>query len=176
MAELLFITPAEMTATTIMGGNVDTDQYTYCILDVQLKVIEELLGTELYDKIVTDLEGAGLSGLYLTMFDNYIKPITKYEACADYISVAPYTLGNAGLFKNAPEGKEIVEEKEVERLSLRYHSRAQMYVGRFLKWINLNATNIPEYKTNQDEVNASKTQRLNTGWYFGKNTDVDNGL
>ena len=169
MAELLFITPKEMTETTIMGGNVDVDSYRYCILDVQLKVIEELLGTELYDKIVTDLPG-GLTGLYETMFTDYIQPITKYEACADYISIAPYTVNNGGIFKNAPADKEVVDPKEVDRLSLRYHSRAQMYVGRFHKWMDLNYASIPEYKTNQDDVNASKTQMLNSGWYFGNQT------
>ena len=40
-----------------------------------------------------------------------------------------------------------------------------MYVGRFEKWIEKN--NLIEYKTNQDEVNASKNLNLNNGWYFG---------
>lgn len=168
MADLLFITPEEMTETTIMGGNVDIDKYTYCILDAQIKVIEELLGTELYDKIITDLGGAGLSGDYKVLFDEFVKPITKYEACADYISISPYTLGNAGLYKKTSDASEIVDKSEVEVLSQRYHARAQMYVGRFQKWIGLNS--IPEYKTYQDEVNASQTQNLNTGWWFGSSS------
>jgi hypothetical protein len=39
MAELLFITPQEITETTIVGGNVDFDKYVPCILETQLKTI-----------------------------------------------------------------------------------------------------------------------------------------
>ena len=45
MAELLFITPQEITQTSIIGGNVDTDKYQMCILETQVRVIEPLLGS-----------------------------------------------------------------------------------------------------------------------------------
>lgn len=166
MAELLFITPREMTETTIIGGNVDVDKYTMCILNTQVRIIEPLLGSELYDKIKTDLVGAGLSGLYLTLFNEFIKPITKYESCADYIAISPYTLNNGGLFKNTSENTEIVDKREVDALSERYSAIAQTFVNRFDKWIGLNKKDMPEYKTSQDEVDA-KNVNVSNGWYFG---------
>lgn len=165
MAELLFITPQEITETTIVGGNVDFDKYTPCILETQLKTIEELLGSELYNKIVYDIENNTLTGNYLILFNEYIKPITKNESVATYILISPYSLGNGGLFKRTFNGVETIDYKEVERLSQRYSSIAQMYVNRFHKWIVLNP--LTEYKTKQDEVNASKNTNLNNGWYFG---------
>ena len=56
MAEFLFITPAEMTYSTILSGNTDTDKYLFCIADAQISVIEPLLGSILYDKIKADKE------------------------------------------------------------------------------------------------------------------------
>ena len=67
MAELLFISPQEMTNTTILGGNVDFDKYRLNILNVQKTVIEPLLGTELYDKIVADVTAATITGDYETI-------------------------------------------------------------------------------------------------------------
>jgi hypothetical protein len=165
MAELLFITPQEIAETTIVGGNVDFDKYVPCILETQLKTIEELLGSELYNKIVNDLEGAGLSGDYLILFNDYIKPITKNESVATYILISPYSLGNGGLFKRTFNGVETIDYKEVLNLSQRYSSIAQMYINRFHKWIEANP--LEEYKTQQEEVNASKNINLNNGWYFG---------
>lgn len=153
-----------MTETTIIGGNVDTDKYTMCILNTQVRVIEPLLGSELYEKIKTDLP-SGLTGLYLSLFNDYIKPITKYESCADYIAIAPYMLNNGGLFKSNPENVEIVSKKEVDSLSERYSSIAQTYVNRFDKWIDLNKANIPEYKISQDKVDAQNIN-VNNGWYL----------
>jgi hypothetical protein len=163
MAEILFITPQEMTETTIIGGNVDVDRYTMCILNTQISTIEPLLGSILYNKIKKGLKDGDLKDNYLKIFNDFIKPITKYESCADYIAISQYSLTNAGLFKNKPENVEIVDKKEVEGLSDRYSSMAQMYVNRFNKWIKLNE--LPEYKVHQDEVDAMDIN-LNNGWRF----------
>jgi len=163
MADLLFITPQEMTNTTIIGGNVDVDKYTMCILTTQLRVIEPLLGTLLYNKIIADIEGNTLAGLYLKLFDDFLKPITKYESCANYIAISPYSLTNGGLFKNNPENAVAVGVKEVDNLSEKYSSMAQMFVDRFNKWISLNP--LSEYKEKQDEVDVQKIN-INNSWEF----------
>lgn len=163
MAELLFITPDELAKTTILGGNVDRDKYTFSILNVQVTVIERLLGTELYDKIVSDVENATLTGLYATLYNDYVKPITKYESCAEYIEVASFMLNNGGLFKHTADNSETVSKDDTYNLSQKYHGLAQMYVERFNKWICNNS--LPEYKTYQDEVNAGKINNT-SGWYL----------
>jgi hypothetical protein len=162
MAELLFITPQEMTSSTILSGNIDTDKYIFCIADAQISVIEPLLGSLLYDKIKTDIEGAGLTGLYLELYNDFIKPITKNEAVAQYIEIASYMVDNAGIYKRSGENVEVVDKDEVQYLSGKYKSLAQMYVTRFEKWICKNP--LVEYKTIQDEVNALKNINLNVGW------------
>ena len=52
MSTLLFISPQELSSTTILGGNVDIDKYQFTIEQTQIMTIEPLLGTELFDKIV----------------------------------------------------------------------------------------------------------------------------
>jgi hypothetical protein len=168
MAELLFIQPSEITKTTVLGGNVDIDKYQFCIVNAQISVIEPLLGTELYDYIITNI--ATLSGDYLTLFNEFVRPITKNEALAEYIEISSYTLDNAGLFKHSPENAEVVDKEEAQFLAGKYHALAQMYVGRFHKWICKNT--ITEYKTYQDEVNASKNIKLTGGWFLGRPTGL----
>jgi|TARA_R110000851_G_scaffold274870_3_gene427442 hypothetical protein len=167
MAILLFVTPLELTQGTMIGGNVDVSKYSPVMENVQDKVIQEMLGTELYDKIIADKIAGNLTGLYLTIFDDFVKPITKFETCADYITLSPYVVNNAGLFKNQPDKAIQLESKEKEQASQWHHSIAEMHKNRFIKWINLNMTNVPEYLTIQDDVDASTTQDLKAGWYFG---------
>ena len=162
MAELLFITPQEMTNSTILSGNTDTDKYLFCILNVQLTTIEPLLGSELYDKIKTDKEADTLSGLYLELYTDFIKPITKNEALAQYIEIASYMVDNGGIYKHTGENLEVVDKAEVQYLAGKYKALAQMYVQRFNKWICKNY--LVEYKTCQDEVNALKGINLLGGW------------
>jgi len=160
--EILFISPQELSNTTILSGNVDIDKYTFCIANVQVTTIEPLLGSELYDKIITDLEAGPLTGLYLELFEKYIRPITKHYAVGQYIEIASYILDNGGLYKHTGENIEVVDKQEAQFLSNKYNAMAQMYVQRFEKWICKNT--IPEYKTIQDDVNAMKDVKLTAGW------------
>jgi len=159
--ELLFITPEEMTSKTILSGNTDTDKYIFCINDAQISVIEPLLGSLLYDKIKTDKENDDLEGLYLELYTDLIKPITKHEAVAQYIEIASYVVDNGGVVKHTGDKIEVVSKEECQYLAGKYHNLAQMYIGRFNKWICNNT--ISEYKTCQDEVNAQKV-KANFGW------------
>lgn len=167
MATKLFISPAQVKQTTILGGNIDVDKFNFCIDSVQITVIEPLLGTELYDKIVTDFTADNLTGDYLTLFNEFVFPITKHESTAQYLNIAQYSVTNGGVFKHAPESSEVVDVQEVKSLSDVYHNNAQMYILRFNKWICKNT--ITEYKTYQDQVNADKTMTVRAGWHFGNN-------
>jgi len=160
---LLLITPLEITTTTILGGNVDTNKYEFIIESVQISVIEPLLGTELYDKIVTEVGNETITGDYLELFTQFVKPITKYEALAEYVEVGSLMVSNGGIFKNTPENAETASGTEVQNLADKYHGLGELYANRFEKWIGLK--NIPEYKTAQDEVNAQDIN-TRTGWHL----------
>jgi hypothetical protein len=90
-------------------------------------VIEPLLGTELKDKIDTDLAASSLSGLYLELFTDYIKPITKFEAAAQYLEIAPYQVDNGGVYKHAPANAESVDTDEVQNLANGQHYPLKLY-------------------------------------------------
>lgn len=165
MAEFLFITPEEITTTTILGGNVDVDKYLFTIANTQITVIEPLLGSELYDKIKTEAEADTLTGDYLTLYNEFVKPIVKNQSLAEYVEISSFIIANGGAFKHSPENSEIMDKDDIMLLSQKYSAMADMYVLRFNKWICNN--NLPEYKTYQDEVNAQSIQ-LKAGWYFGK--------
>ena len=163
MAEFLFTTDAELKSTTLLGGSTDPDKYKFCISLAQDSVIEPMLGTELYDFIAAGAEADNLVGDYLVLYNDYVKPVTKYAGLAEYLLIASYTLDNAGLFVRTPENANAVEREESQYLSDKYMSKAQKYIGRFEKWIGLNP--LTEYKTTQDEVNAQKV-KAQAGWFL----------
>ena len=131
MAIKLFITPAEIKKTTIIGGNVDVDKFSFSIANVMITVIEPLLGSELFDKINSDFIAVTLAGDYLTIFNEFVQPITKFEASGEYIEISGYTLDNGGLFRHAPDNAETVDIDETYKLSQKYRAMAQMYVQRW---------------------------------------------
>jgi hypothetical protein len=162
MAEFLFQTPQEIQSTTIMGGNVDPDKYLFCIANVQLTIVEPLLGTLLYDKIYAEAESGTLTGLYLQLYNDFIKPIVKNSAVSEYLTIASYMVQNGGIFKHTGDNIEVVDKQETQFLAQKYNAYAQVYVQRFEKWICKN--HLTEYKCYQDEVNATKGMKLTAGW------------
>lgn len=169
MAELLLITPQEITKTTVMGGQVDIDKYLFAIHNNQKQVIEPLLGTELYEKIKTDFTNATLSGLYLELYEKFVKPILKNYTAATYIEVASYTVDNGGIYQHQAENTVIPDRQEIEKFANSYRSNVDVDIQRFEKWICKNP--LPEYKTYQDEVNANRDSQTMNGWYFGSAQD-----
>ena len=164
MEKILLKTPQKMTETTILSGNTDVNNYLYCILDTQIRVLEPLLGTLLYEKIKADLDTSTLTGLYLELFSDYIKPITKFESVSSYIEIAQYMVTNGGIFKHAPDSKEIVEPREVTGLAQKYHSTADTFIIRLKKWFCDNGSQLSEYTYDQDGVKPHKNLRTIEGW------------
>ena len=162
MAEFLFITPEELIQGTIIGGNVDVDKYITSVANAQVMVIEPLLGSDLYDKIKTDAQSSSLVGLYSELYTEFIKPITKAEATAEYIEICSYMLDNGGLYKHQGSNAEIVDKEEAQYLAGKYHAMAQMYVQRFENWICKNP--ITEYNSNNSGEVSPQKVKLTAGW------------
>lgn len=177
MADILFVEPKELIEASIMGGNIDYDKFTYQILQVQTMVLEPLLGSELYDKILADLEAETLTGIYETIFKEYVQPITRNEAVAEIIELGAYAFNNAGIFRHLPADAEPITKSETQYVAQKYKAVAQAFVQRFNKFICKNLSDVPEYKAVQDEVNADRGLHLTGGWFLGQSTqsrDLEN--
>lgn len=158
--ETLLIRPSEVTQYTPMGGNVDVDKYIPCIYDVQVTVIEPLLGTELYEKIKQDFQDNTLTGDYETLFNSYLKPILRHQVFAEYVEIGSYTVANGGIFKHVPENAEAVGKSEVQYLAQTQRTKAQMYIERAERW--LKQSDIPEYKGNC----RGRDIKVSGGWFL----------
>ena len=155
------ISPKDLTENTILSGNTDEDKYLIHVTYVQEKIIKEMLGDLLYSKIEQDYINDVLSGLYFTLYDEYVKKILIYYTIAEYVDVASLSLDNGGIFKYSVENKESVDSREIQTLKSKYESLAQIYIDRFEKWIELNP--LTEFTNNQDGVTPTDIN-IEFGW------------
>lgn len=155
--ETLLVRPTEITAFTPMGGNVDIDKYKPCIYNVQIMIIEPLLGKVLYNKIVDDFKNDVLTGDYLNLYESYLKPIIRHQAFAEYAEIGSYQVTNGGIFKFSQENTEVVTKEEAQYLASTERNKAQFYIKRCEDWLCEN--NLPEYKRHKN-INVS------LGWYL----------
>ena len=84
MAEALLITRQDVVKFTAMNGNVDTDNFIQYVKIAQDIHIQNFLGTDLLQKIQTDIINSSLSGDYLALLVTYVKPMLIHWAMVEY--------------------------------------------------------------------------------------------
>ena len=162
MARVLLITSADFLADNPVNGNIDTDKILMHIWAAQERHIKPVLGTDLYQKLQSDISGASLAGNYLTL-SNLIKPALVKYAMAEFVSVGGFKINNQGVFKPASEAATSADSGEIDDLVNWALSRARgfiMEVERFL-----DNTSISEYSTNTGADLSPRDAQI-TDWYL----------
>lgn len=169
MSTVLLLKVSDLTKNTILGGNIDPQKYVHVIKEAQIFILEPLLGTKLYDKILSDFEDESITGNYQTLLDDYIKPILIYSVAAEFILTHAYNISNGGIFKNSPENSESVSKREVDFLVQEQKSKVDAYVQRTLKF--LRNSDVPEYTHSQDtnyDLKPEASAQYSGGWVMDK--------
>ena len=171
MATALFINRTDLVKNSIIDGNVDTDKFIQFIKVAQQIDIQNLLGTDLYNKIGADIAsgaggGAGLSGNYLTLVNSYVQPTLIWFAQMNYIPFAAYQIKNGGVFKHSSETAQNVDKNEVDFLLEKERQIAQHYTERFISYMSFNQDLFPEYNQNVNQDMYPDTTNNYTSWFI----------
>jgi hypothetical protein len=150
MATTILLKENELTKNTFLGGNIDVDLYVSCIADAQRSKLEEILGETLYNKISVDFEKDDLSGLYSTLYEDYIKPFLIRQSAVEYLLIGAYKVNNNGIFKMQAENTVALDKSEIDNLVQNQRLKAEMYQGRLERWLALNT--LPEYTSGESLI------------------------
>jgi hypothetical protein len=152
MATGLMIKRDDLVRHTSLNGNVDTDRFLQYILIGQETTIQQILGTDLYEKIQTDIENSTLSGDYETLVTTYIKPVLIHAAMVQYLPFAAFTIANNGVYKRSSENSENASKEEIDYLVEKERGIMEFYITRLTEYLTFNApSKFPEYYTNANE-------------------------
>jgi hypothetical protein len=164
MAKALFITPQDLVKKTSIDGNVDPDKFLQVIEVTQDIKIQPILGYNLYQKLSNDVLTGSLSGDYLTLVTEFIKPVLINFTAADFIPFLSYTLGNGGVFKHSAENSQIASDAETLRLADKYNRIGEDYKERLIDFLCANSSLFPEYMQSTTG-RVTRTQNNNpTNW------------
>jgi len=166
MAEALLITRNDVVKFTAMNGNVDTDNFIQYVKIAQDIHIQNYLGTDLLEKLKADIVNEDLTGDYLALVVNYIKPMLIHWAMVEYLPFAAYTIANKGVYKHNSENATNVEKVEIDFLIEKERSIAQHYTERFIEHMSFNMNLFPEYNSNSNGDMYPDTNNNYTGWYL----------
>jgi len=165
MAEAILITRKDVVKFTAMNGNVDTDRFIQYIKIAQDVHVQNYLGTDLLESIQAKIIAGTLTGDYLSLVTDYVKPLLCHWAMVEYLPFAAYTIANKGVYKHSSENAENVSKEEVDFLIEKERTTAQYYTDRFIDYMSFNASSkFPEYYSNNDnDIYPDKDANF-SGW------------
>jgi hypothetical protein len=146
----LFITLEELKRKSIIDGNVDTDKLIQFVEVAQDTVIQNYLGTKLYDTLQAGVINNNLSANNATLVNTYIKPMLIWYTQATYLPYAAYQISNGGIYKHNSENATSVSESEITKLTRHATETADFYAKRFLDYMNDKSELYPDYIGSQD--------------------------
>ena len=164
MAQVLFVSPADVIKRTGINGNVDRDQMIQFIKIAQDIHIQNILGTNLFNKIAADIEADSLSGNYLTLFTDYIQDMVIHWAAIEILPYIHYKVANGGIYTKSAENGENITKQDLDYLVQKERDIAEHYSRRFVDHMAYYSSRYPEYNTSSnDDMYPSKNQTFN-GW------------
>ena len=166
MANALFITREEIVKFTALNGNIDSDKFVQFIKIAQDTHIYNYLGSKLFKKINDDIVAGTLSGNYVTLLNDYIKPMVIHWSMVEVLPFISYQIANKGMFKHNSENSTTVEKSEVDFLIEKERQIAQNYSQKFIDHMTIYYGLYPEYylATTGDQMPKLSTNL--GGWYL----------
>jgi hypothetical protein len=164
MATTLFVKLSDIKRNTILDGNVDIDKFIQYVKIAQEIHIRNYLGTDLYNKIATDIAASTLTGDYLTLVNTYVQPMLIHYAMVDYLPFAAYTIKNGGIYKHTSENSETASKEEIAYLVEKERDIAEYYTRRFVEYMNFNQSSFPEYTSNTNDDIHPQHDSNYQGW------------
>ncbi len=164
MAQALFVTREDIARYTAMNGNIDTDLFIQFVKIAQDTHIQNYLGTDLFNKIDSDIVASTLTGAYATLVSDYVKWMVIHWAMVEYLPFASYTIANRGVYKHVSETGETVSKEEVDFLIEKQRKIAEHYTQRFIDYMTYNQSSFSEYTSNSDADMYPDKDTNFSGW------------
>lgn len=179
----LFIGETYLKDSSYIDENVDVKLIRNSILETQEMRMLPILGTGLYDELVTQFaQGGTPTALNTTLMNTYIKPALKYWVLLDSALILTFKVMNKSIVKRTAENTESIQTTDLDRLLDHFKIRAEMYSERITKYLLANNTSYPLFNTPGNSIDTvyPKLNNYTQGLYLGDkkgtwNMDIDKG-
>ena len=152
-AEVLFVNPDYLKRITSLNGSIEDSYIIPSVIIAQDKYIQQYLGTDLLNKLKSDISGGTLSGNYETLMDSYVRKATAWWTMVDLIPSLYVKIDNGGLVIRSADNTTAISPDDLHREVERVRMNAQFYTERLVAYLCHNSALFDEYSSNSgDEI------------------------
>lgn len=164
MAKALLIKRDDVMTFSNVNGNIDTDKMIQYIAIAQDMHLQRYLGTDLLEKLQADVVADTLSGNYLTLVQDWVKPALIHWTMVELIPMIAVTIGNGGIYRHSSENSTALSSVEISELVSQERDFATYYSKRLVDYLCNNSELFPEYSSNSNEDVDPSTDTNFCGW------------
>lgn len=163
----LFISADYLKKNGPIQQNVDDDLLKPIIILAQAKYILATIGSQLYDKISTDIQTNSLSGNYQTLLENYIQPTLVQYCLYEGIFQIHNQITNKGVLNKSSENSVPSSDNNVIYLENKARTNGEYFSQRMINYLRANHTLFPEL--NPSNPDCSTIFPSSTQYFSGIN-------
>ena len=153
---------------SVLNANIDDEYIQPAITEAQTIYLREILGDALLNAIVSKINGNTLTGKYLTLVNEYIKPYLSYMVQSIIVVPITYKIRNAGVIQQYDQGFTSTQMKDTQYLKDYYDGKAEFYGNRLTTYLQKNTADFPEYGYSDDNITQpTETQNVTTIYLGG---------
>jgi|AntAceMinimDraft_17_1070374.scaffolds.fasta_scaffold16702_3 hypothetical protein len=169
MGLVLLTTPKSVKNSSAIQDNVDDKLIAPYIQKAQFTHIHEMLGTDLYDKLLSDVKNDQLTATYKLLLDKYIVPCLNEWTVYEVMPFISLKLTNKSIVKGKSEYSDAGDLSDLKYLRSTVYDLASFYNQRLISYLKQHTDIYPEYITNAtiDKLKPSHSRNMIGGIYVG---------
>lgn len=151
---------------SIINDNADMKVITPTIEDVQRLYIEDLLGTRLYNQILSQISTNTVSSANQTLLDTYVLPCMKYYVLCECTPVFKYRYMNKGIMIKSSENSSAADMQEIMYFMDKWKNNAEKLAQKCTKFLCASTTTYTLYTANTENYESKPNVTNYTGGLF----------
>jgi hypothetical protein len=168
MAKILFISEDYVKENTTINENVDVKLLRSTIWDCQRDYIKPILGTDLYNKVESEINAGTLTGNYQTLVDTYISESLIKWVMMESVPTMLYKYRNKSVSTQTSDNASPISYQAMQQEMNRWRDKAELRSQDITRYLCANDDLFPEYCSNEDSDDIQPSgSNYTTSIYLG---------
>jgi len=148
MAEVLFINDVYIKKYTAINGSVDPNLLYPSIILAQEKYLLPYLGTNLYERLKSDVANNTLSGNYAVLLEEYCYKVILWYTVMEVLPSLTYKIDNGTMVQHLSDDTSPIMNGTLNDFIDRARNNADFYRQRLVDYLCAYGHLFPEYSSN----------------------------
>jgi len=163
--KVFLISETTLKTETIINDNAGAEYIRPAIESAQDIYLQQLIGSELLDKLYSDIANNKLEGYYKELVDEHVTNYLKYKVLSEITIPLAYKYRNAGVVQATGDHYQQTTLRDAQLVANHHDLRANFYAERMSKYLCANSDKFPEYKSTRNSADMmADPDSYKTNW------------